>query len=172
MRISIVGSNPRRWRRSFILFVRRRGRRWAIRSGRSIIMRSMENIKIASAQFEHASGDKARNLDAIRRLTASAAAAGAQAVAFHECSISGYSFARRLSKGELLEVAETIPEGPSIRALTEMARQYDITILAGLFEKVKQDGIYKAYVAVDRGGLLAKFRKLHPFINPHIIPGD
>ncbi len=132
----------------------------------------MENIRIATVQFEHANGDKARNLEAIRRLTARAAEAGAQAVAFHECSTSGYSFARRLSKEELLEVAERIPNGPSVRALTELARKYDITIMAGLFEKDEQDGIYKAYVAVDRGGLLAKFRKLHPFINPHIIPGD
>ncbi|HLX66719.1 MAG TPA: nitrilase-related carbon-nitrogen hydrolase, partial [Puia sp.] len=98
----------------------------------------MENIRIATAQFEHASGDKAHNLEAVRRLTARAAAAGAQAVAFHECSITGYSFARRLSKEELLVVAEQIPEGPGIRALTELARQYDITILAGLFEKDKQ----------------------------------
>src|SRR5580658_8045155 len=126
----------------------------------------MENIRIATAQFEHASGDKARNLEAIRRLSARAASAGAQAVAFHECSITGYSFARRLSKEELLVVPEQIPEGPGIRALTELARQYDITILAGLFERDKQGGIYKAYVAVDKGGWWARCGRLHPFINP------
>ncbi len=98
----------------------------------------MENINIATAQFEHASGDKARNLEAIRRLTARAAAAGAQVIAFHECSVTGYSFARRLSREELLVVAEQIPEGPSIRALTELARQYDITILAGLLRKIRR----------------------------------
>jgi predicted amidohydrolase len=132
----------------------------------------METIKIASAQFEHASGDKRRNLEAIRRLTARAAAEGAQAVAFHECSISGYSFVRRLSKPELLEVAESIPDGSSIRALTEIAAEEGIVILAGLFERDEEGNIFKAYAAVDRTGLLAKFRKLHPFINPHITPGD
>ena len=132
----------------------------------------METIKIASVQFEHASGDKRRNLEAIRRLTARAAAEGAQAVAFHECSISGYSFARRLSKAELLVVAEYIPDGPSIRVLTAIASEQGVVVLAGLFERDEEGNIYKAYVAVDKTGLLAKFRKLHPFINPHITPGD
>lgn len=142
----------------------------------------MENIKIATAQFEHASGDKSHNLAVIRRLAAKAAAAGADAVAFHECSITGYSFARRLSKAELLGIAEYIPDGPvpegprpdgpSVGALTEIAREYNIVVLAGLFERDDEGNIYKAYVAVDRTGLLAKYRKLHPFINPHITPGD
>jgi predicted amidohydrolase len=41
-----------------------------------------------------------------------------------------------------------------------------------LFEKDKDDKLYKAYVCVDKNGLVAKYRKLHPFINPHLIPGD
>jgi predicted amidohydrolase len=32
--------------------------------------------------------------------------------------------------------------------------------------------MYKAYVCVNETGLVAKFRKLHPFINPHLIPGN
>jgi predicted amidohydrolase len=32
--------------------------------------------------------------------------------------------------------------------------------------------LYKAHVCVDKDGVVAKFRKLHPFINPHITPGD
>jgi predicted amidohydrolase len=45
-------------------------------------------------------------------------------------------------------------------------------MLAGLFEKDKDNKIFKAYVCVDQNGLKAKFRKLHPFINPHINPGN
>lgn len=132
----------------------------------------MENIRIATAQFEHASGDKEKNLRVIRRLTEQAAAAGAQAIAFHECSITGYSYARSLSKTGLLAVAEYIPEGPSIRALSEIARNSGVVVLAGLFEKDEDNRIFKAYVAVNGSGLVAKFRKLHPFINPHITPGN
>ena len=132
----------------------------------------MQALKIATAQFEHRSADKAYNLGIIRRMALNASKAGAQVIAFHECSISGYTFARRLSKAQLLEVAELIPEGPSIQALSAIAAEANITILAGLFEKDAEDNLYKAYVCVDANGLIAKFRKLHPFINPHLIPGD
>jgi predicted amidohydrolase len=93
-------------------------------------------------------------------------------IAFHECSITGYTFARHLSKDQMLEVAEIIPDGPSILKLAMIAKKHDITILAGLFEKDKDDKIFKAYVCVDKNGLIAKHRKLHPFINAHISPGN
>jgi len=34
------------------------------------------------------------------------------------------------------------------------------------------NNLFKAYVCVDENGLVAKFRKLHPFINPHLTPGN
>jgi predicted amidohydrolase len=72
----------------------------------------------------------------------------------------------------MLELAEFIPEGPSVKHLQEIAAENNIVILAGLFEKDADDKIYKGYVGVDKNGLVAKFRKLHPFINPHITPGN
>jgi predicted amidohydrolase len=131
----------------------------------------MEKIRVSSAQFENKSGDKEHNLSIIDQLSADAARAGSHVIAFHECSITGYSFARHLSREELFELCEEIPDGKSIQALREIAAKNKITILAGLFEK-ENDLIYKAYVAVDKSGLIAKHRKLHPFINPHILPGD
>lgn len=132
----------------------------------------MQTLRVATAQFENASGDKAHNLAIIRNLSAKAAEQGAQVVAFHECSITGYTFARHLSNDELLAVAERIPDGESIHALQEIARDHDIAVLAGLFEKDEHDQIFKAYVCVDKNGLVARYRKLHPFINPHILPGN
>ncbi len=132
----------------------------------------MENIKIATAQFEHRSGDKEYNLRVIDKLSSQAAAAGAQVIAFHECCISGYTFARHLSKQEMLALAEFVPEGESIERLTAIARKYNIVILAGLFEKDEDDNLYKPYVCVGRNGFIASHRKLHPFINPHLNPGD
>ncbi len=132
----------------------------------------MNKIKIATAQFENRSGDKAYNLSVIEKLAGQAAAAGAQAIAFHECSITGYTFARHLSKEQLLDLAEFVPEGESVQKLREIAERYNITVLAGLFEKDQNDKIYKAYVCVDKNGLVAKYHKLHPFINPHLTPGS
>lgn len=132
----------------------------------------MQKIKISTAQFENKSGDKNYNLSIIDQLSKKAAEEGADVIAFHECSVTGYTFARNLSKVQMLDLAEIIPEGPSIARLTEIATQHNITILAGLFEKEKDDSLYKAYVCVDKNGLIAKHRKLHPFINPHLNPGN
>lgn len=132
----------------------------------------MENIKISTAQFEHRSGDKAFNLETISRLAGEASRQGAQAVAFHECSITGYTFARRLDKKQMLDLAEPVPRGESVLRLQEIARTHKIMVLAGLFEKDEDDNIYKAYVAVGPEGFVACHRKLHPFINPHITPGS
>lgn len=132
----------------------------------------MNKIRISTAQFENKSADKDYNLSVIERLAFEAAANGAQVIAFHECSVTGYTFARSLSKEQMLEVAEPIPDGESVRKLIEVARKADIAILAGLFEKDENDQLFKAYVCVDKNGLVAKYRKLHPFINPHLIPGD
>ena len=132
----------------------------------------MEALKVSSAQFENRSGDKGYNLSVINNLAAKAASAGSEVVAFHECSITGYTFARKLSKEQMLDLAEFIPEGPSISALMQIAREHNIVVLAGLFEKDKNDSLYKAYVCVDKNGLVARFRKLHPFINPYLTPGN
>ncbi len=132
----------------------------------------MENIKIATAQFENKSGDKKYNLKVIENLTQKAVQQEAHAIAFHECSITGYTFARNLSKEQMLDVAEFIPEGESILTLTKIAAEYNVAVLAGLFEKDKDDNLFKAYVCVNKSGLVAKHRKLHPFINSHITPGN
>jgi predicted amidohydrolase len=138
----------------------------------NIIHTAMNNLKIATAQFENKSGDKDYNLSIIDLLSQKAAAQGAQVIAFHECSVTGYTFARHLSKEQMLAIAEPIPEGESILALRAIAAKHDITILAGLFEKDGQNNLFKAYVCVDKNGLVAKYRKLHPFINPYLTPGD
>src|SRR3712207_620856 len=105
----------------------------------------MEPIKITTAQFENKSGDKEYNLNIIEKLSAEAAASGSQVIAFHECSITGYTFARHLSKQQMLDIAEFIPEGQSVERLSLIARRNNITVLAGLFEKDVDDKIFKAY---------------------------
>jgi predicted amidohydrolase len=132
----------------------------------------MDNIRISTAQFENRSGDKEFNLAKIENLAKKAAHEGSHAIAFHECAVTGYTFARHLSKDEMLDVAEFIPEGSSVSRLIEIAAKNSIVILAGLFEKDNEDQIFKTYVCVDGNGLVAKFRKLHPFINPFLTPGD
>ena len=115
----------------------------------------MQKIKISTAQFENKSGDKDYNLLVIDQLSKKAAMEGSDVIAFHECSVTGYTFASNLTKEQMLDLAEIIPQGPSIARLIKIAAKHDITILAGLFEKEKDDSLYKAYVCVDKNGLIA-----------------
>jgi predicted amidohydrolase len=129
-------------------------------------------MKVATAQFENRSGEKAFNLATMERLAARAAAQGANVIAFHECSVTGYTFARRLSQEQLWDVAELVPGGASVDELCRIAGRNAITVLAGLFERGENGELYNTYVCVDGGGVVAKHRKLHPFINPHLKPGQ
>ncbi|WP_026210212.1 nitrilase family protein [Flexithrix dorotheae] len=131
----------------------------------------MKPLKIATAQFEPKDGDKVYNLSVIENLTASAKAKGADLVSFHEMSITAYTFFKDLSKEEVLDYAEPIPEGPSTQTLIQLSKKYKIPILAGLVEK-EGDEIYNTYICVDETGLKAKYRKLHPFISKYMSPGN
>ncbi len=57
-----------------------------------------DKLTISTAQFEHRNGDKKYNLSVIESLAHKAALEGSNVVAFHECCITGYTFARHLSK--------------------------------------------------------------------------
>ena len=131
----------------------------------------MKNVIIATAQFEHRSKDKEYNLSKIEELTSRAARQNASIICFHEMCITGYAFLRRSDEQEMQKLAEPVPEGSSTELLIRFAANYQIVLLAGLLET---DGtnFYNTYICVNRGGLVAKFRKLHPFINKYLSPGS
>lgn len=131
----------------------------------------MQDLRIAAVQFEHRNADKTFNLGRIRQLAQQAVARGAEVVSFHECCISGYTFVQKFSLAQMQELAEPVPDGDSIRTLMQISAECGVPILAGLFER---DGnqVFNTYVCVDGGTLVAKFRKLHAFVNPHLTSGD
>ncbi len=131
----------------------------------------MKDLIIAVAQFQPKDGDKEYNLSVIENLTANAKHAGADAISFHELSITAYTFLSKLDKNQLSIVAENVPDGPSCQRLISMAAKYDIAILAGLVESYNHQ-LYNSYVCVDGNGVKAKYRKIHPFISQHLSAGN
>ncbi|MCK5701526.1 MAG: nitrilase family protein [Cyclobacteriaceae bacterium] len=131
----------------------------------------MKSLKIATAQFEPKDGDKTINLSVIDALAGKAKEQGADVVSFHEMCVSAYTFFKDLNKKEAFDMAEEIPNGESTKSLIRMAKKHDISILAGLPEKENQL-LYNTYICVDKNGLVAKFRKLHPFISQYMSPGN
>ena len=57
-------------------------------------------------------------------------------------------------------LAEPVPDGPSVRALEEIARRHNVTLAAGLSEK-ERDIVYNTAVLVGPDGYLGKQRKIH-----------
>lgn len=130
----------------------------------------MKTLKIAVAQFQPKDGDKDYNLSVIDKLTAKAKEGGAEVISFHEMSITAYTFFKDLSREEVKSYAEKVP-GKSTQRLIEIAAKYDITVLAGLVEVDDEDKLYNTYICVNKNGLKAKYRKIHPFISKYLSPG-
>ena len=126
---------------------------------------------IAVAQFEPQDGNKQYNLSVIEQLTKKAKNKGADVISFHEMCITAYTFTKDLEESELTNLAEEVPEGVSTQELIRISRQNGIAILAGLLEKENQ-AIFNTYICVDEKGIVAKYRKLHPFINKNLSHGD
>lgn len=128
-------------------------------------------MNLAVAQFQPKDGDKAYNLSVIRKLATAAKAKGADAISFHEMCITAYTFTKDLSQKEITALAEEVPNGESTNKLIGISKELNLPILAGLVEKA--DGkIYNTYVCVSPDGLVAKYRKLHPFISKFMSPGN
>lgn len=108
----------------------------------------------------------------MEELSMKAASSGSDAIAFHECSVTGYTFARNLTAEQLRDIAEPVPGGESIERLREIAAKNNIVVFAGLFEKDDEGNLYKAYIGVGKEGPVAKHRKLHPFIHPALKTGN
>ncbi len=131
----------------------------------------MRSLSIAIAQFQPKDGDKTYNLSVIEQLTRKASEQGAELISFHEMSVTAYTFFKNLGRDEAFSFAENVPEGESCQHLIRLAEKYDITILAGLLE-IAYNQIFNTYVCVDKTGLLARYRKLHPFISPYLSAGN
>ncbi len=116
------------------------------------------------------------NLAKAERLIREAARRGAQIVCLQELFRSQY-FCRE-ENAELFALAEPVP-GPSTEALSKLARELDVVIIASLFEK-RAAGVYHNTAAViDAGGsLLGLYRKMHIPDDPlyyekfYFAPGD
>ena len=128
-------------------------------------------MKLAVAQFEPKDGDKNYNLSVIENLTRKAKSKEAQVISFHEMAVTAYTFTKDLSYDEIIDLAEEIPNGKSTKQLLKISKENDIAILAGLIEKENKE-LFNTYVGVHQGHIIAKFRKLHPFISNYMSAGS
>jgi predicted amidohydrolase len=114
----------------------------------------MQTIRVAAVSTNGFLGEPQRVLNAIAGWCERAAAEGAQLVLFPELVVHGHC------TPNTWELAEPVPDGPSVRRLAQLARHHRLFLCAGLSEKEK-DVVYNTQVFVGPDGYLGKQRKLH-----------
>jgi len=132
----------------------------------------MRSLKVASIQFESEPALKDLNLARIRAFVEQAAREDVELIVFPECCITGYWFLRHLSRDEFARLAEPVPDGPSSQFLIELAREFHITVGAGLIEAAPDGMLYNAFVVGLPDGTIHCHRKLHAFVSPYLSSGS
>ncbi|NOY80338.1 MAG: acyltransferase [Kiritimatiellaeota bacterium] len=132
----------------------------------------MKHVRAAAVQFHHVPGDKQTNLARLGEFARAAAAHAVDLLVFPEMCITGYWHVRKLSRQAIAELAEPVPGGPAARELLALADRTGMTIGAGLIEAGADGQFYNTYVAAMPDGRMARHRKLHCFISPHMASGD
>lgn len=124
----------------------------------------MANIVRAALIQAEWTGDKQSMLDKHVALARQAAEDGAQVLCFQELFYGPYFC--QVQENEYFSYTEPIPDGPTTRAMQDLARETGMVLVAPMFE-VEQEGFYYNTAAVidADGTYLGKYRKTHI---PHV----
>ena len=129
-------------------------------------------LRVATVQFESRPGDKVHNFAVLESFVRKASQQGARLVVFPECCLTGYWFLRNLSRKQLGQLAEPIPDGPTTRRLQALAQSSGVSIGAGWVEAGEEGVFHNSYVVALPDGRLHRHRKLHAFEHPAIEGGS
>ena len=109
-------------------------------------------------------GDMESMIELHESYVATAAAAGTQVMCFQELFDAPYFC--QVQDDEHFESAESIPDGPTVKAMQDLAKETEMVLVVPIFEK-QDDGFYynTASVIDNDGTYLGKYRKTHI---PHV----
>ncbi len=124
-------------------------------------------MRVGFLQYEPQFGEVAKNLEAV---TAKLDHVDADLVVLPELFATGYQF---VSQDEVQRLAESVPDGQTVRRLVEIAKRRQLHIVAGLAERAGGK-CYNSAVVVGPSGFLGCYRKTHLFYEETLFftPGD
>ncbi len=124
-------------------------------------------MRVGFYQFDPQFGEIATNLDVV---TAKLERADADVIVLPELFASGYQF---VSQDEVQQLAEPVPDGPTVRRLVNIAKRRNLYLVAGLPERFGSR-CYNSAVVVGPSGFLGCYRKTHLFYEEtqFFTPGD
>jgi predicted amidohydrolase len=118
----------------------------------------LKEFNVALAQISCKVGDKKHNLNVMKKNIRQAKDKDANLVVFPELALTGY-----MCRDLVYELAEPIPEGPSIRQLEEVTKKEDIHVIFGMLERSEKAHatLYNTAVLLGPSGFIGKYRKTH-----------
>jgi predicted amidohydrolase len=124
-------------------------------------------MKAGFYQFAPVFGKKDEN---IKKVLSVLSDTEADLIVLPEFFATGYQF---ISKNEVAELSEPVPEGYTTQLLSEWSRQKGIYVAAGLAEK-DSDRFFNSAVLVGPEGFIGVYRKTHLFFEEKLFfsPGD
>jgi predicted amidohydrolase len=127
-------------------------------------------MRVACAQVAPSIGDLAANRERAEAALEEAFLAGAQLVVLPELCSSGYVFE---SEDEARALAEPV-EGPTLAAWAALARSAGGIVVGGFCELAADGRLHNTAAAVDGGGVLAIYRKIHLWDREKLVfsPGE
>ena len=135
----------------------------------------MKKVTVAAIQTT-CTADVANNVDQAVKQIESAAAAGAQLICLQEL-FAGLYFCQS-EDHEQFKLAESIP-GPTIDRMCAVAKEHQVVIVAGIFERRAAGLFHNSAAIIDADGSIAGiYRKMHipddPFFYEkfYFTPGD
>ena len=115
----------------------------------------MKDIRIAAVIFNSPVGKTRENLDRMGIWVAEARKQGAAIICFPELNITGYS-----THDDIKQTAEPIP-GDISQHLLQLARDNQISILAGVTERDVAGCIFASHLVVTPDEIAGVYRKIH-----------
>jgi N-carbamoylputrescine amidase len=107
------------------------------------------------------------NLDHQMKLVEEAAKQGVQMLCFQEIFTMPYFCAEQQTRW--YEAVEKIPDGPTVKLMQDVARQYGMVLIVPIYEEEISGIYYNSAAVIDADGkYLGKYRKTHI---PHVNPG-
>jgi predicted amidohydrolase len=114
----------------------------------------MRTARVAAVSMNGRLGEPERVLHAIDAWCEQVAGEGVEFVLFPELVVHGHC------TPNTWELAEPVPDGPSVRRLEEIAARHRLVLCAGMSEK-ERDIVFNTQVLVGPRGYIGKQRKLH-----------
>ena len=113
-------------------------------------------LKVAAVEFASKSPGFESNLKGLIEAVTAAAKNGAKLMVLPEASMNGFLYANGQA---LMPYADTIP-GKATAALSKVTQQYNVYVVAGLYEKDPVTGkIYNAAALIGPRGYIGKYQK-------------